>query len=70
MILDKQLIQAIRVAPGSKIRLDRFSTQWPRGESKESLEALRDHAKDLLEENLKRLSESQQRLYANNRFAL
>jgi PPK2 family polyphosphate:nucleotide phosphotransferase len=70
MILDKQLIQAIRVAPGSKIRLDRFSTRWPNGESEGNLDDFRNHAKDLLEENLKRLSESQQRLYADDRFAV
>ncbi len=70
MILDKQLIQAIRVEPGTKIRLDRFSTRWPRGAAEANLDHLKNHTKDLLEENLKRLSESQQKLYANNRYAL
>lgn len=69
-MIDKNVLKAVRIAPGQKFRLKDHDTSWPDGELKGKLEHYKARAAELLKENLERLSDAQERLYADNRYSL
>lgn len=71
-MLSKELVKHFRVEPGSKVRLKDFGTGWAQSEALKALgkEKVKAQAQELLQENLARLAEVQERLYADDRYAL
>lgn len=64
----KELDRLFRVEPGSKVRLKDYDPAWAGEGALARLQgdALKEKAKALVEEDLKALSEAQERLYAND----
>jgi polyphosphate kinase 2 (PPK2 family) len=71
-MLTKAIIDRLRVSSGRRIRLADFDTGWAQTDRLKELgkEAVKERARQLLEENLKELSDAQERLYADDRHAV
>lgn len=71
-MINEKVIDLFRVPPGKKIRLKDYDTDWAQTKELEELgkDVVKDHAQQLLEQNLKDLSEMQGLLYADDCYAL
>jgi PPK2 family polyphosphate:nucleotide phosphotransferase len=71
-MLGKEVIEALRVPPGKRIRLKDYDTGW--AQTKELKEfgkgAVKERAKEILEKNLEELATAQDLLYADDRYAV
>src|SRR4051812_33072330 len=71
-VIEPKIIDRLRVAPGDAPRLDRRPTGWAQTDELKALgkPAAKKRAAETLEENLAELADAQQRLYADDRFAV
>lgn len=71
MIRD-DVIELFRVKPGSKVKLKDFHTGWAQSDEFKELgkDAIKERAKQVLDENLEHLAEAQNLLYADDRYSL
>lgn len=69
-MIDKKAIKAVRVPVNKNIKLKTIDTRWPLGHLKGDEEACRKKAEESLKEDLKKLSDEQAKLYADDRFSL
>ncbi len=71
-MINEKVIDLFRVPPGKKIRLKDYDTDWAQTKELEELgkDVVKDHAQQLLEQNLRDLTEMQGLLYADDRYAL
>lgn len=71
-MLRKDIIDLFRVPVGKKLRLKDHNPGWKQADefSDFSKEALKDHAKQVLEQNLTDLAEAQNLLYADDRYSV
>ncbi len=71
-MLDKDMIDAIRVSSGKRVRLKDFDTGWAQTKELKALgkEAFKERAKVILEKNLEELAGAQELLYADDRYAV
>ena len=69
-MIDKNILKAVRIEPGEKVRLKDHDTRWPNGGFGGELDTWKARAQDLLKDNLDRLAERQELLYADDRYAL
>jgi len=71
-MVNDDVLARVRVAPGSKVRLKDLSTNWAVTDTlkKQGKDAVKRHAKEELERDLKRLNAAQQLLYAADRYAV
>lgn len=71
MIRD-DIIDVFRVPAGKKIKLKNYHPGWAQTDELEELgkESIKERTKEILERNLADLTEAQDRLYADDRFAL
>ena len=69
-MIDKNILKAVRIEPGKKLRLKDHDTRWPNGGFSSELDTWKARAQELLKDNLDRLAEKQELLYADNRYAL
>jgi PPK2 family polyphosphate:nucleotide phosphotransferase len=69
-VIDKKILKAVRIEPCKKIRLQDYDTCWPNGELQGDLDFYKARAAEVLKDNLERLSDAQELLYADDRYAL
>ncbi len=71
-MIDIDLIQRFRVEPGKKIRLKEYHTGWDQTKELKLLgkDVIKGRAAEILERNRKELAETQEMLYADDRYAL
>jgi PPK2 family polyphosphate:nucleotide phosphotransferase len=71
-MIRKDVIERFRVPPGKKVRLRDHDSGWAQTKELRELgkDAVKQQAKEILEQNLVDLAEAQERLYADNRYAL
>jgi PPK2 family polyphosphate:nucleotide phosphotransferase len=71
-MINEEIIKLFRVSPGKKVRLKDYDTGWAQTEELQELgkDVIKERAQGILENNLKALSEAQELLYADNRYAL
>jgi len=71
-VIRKDILELFHVPAGKKIRLKDFNPHWKQTPEFEEFgkEALKDRAKEVLEQNLIDLAEAQQLLYADGRHSL
>ncbi len=71
-MIRKDIIDLFRVPAGSKVRLRDYDSGWAQTEEMKDLgkDALKERARQVLDENLADLSEAQELLYADDRYAL
>jgi PPK2 family polyphosphate:nucleotide phosphotransferase len=65
----RKIIERCRVRPGTKVRLKDYDPAWS-GDGKESKEESKESARSALSEDLKKLAEAQQLLYAANSWSV
>jgi len=72
LMIGPDVIDSLRVKPGKKVRLKRYDTGWAQTQELKELgkDAVREHAQAVLAKNLEELSEAQELLYADNRYAV
>jgi PPK2 family polyphosphate:nucleotide phosphotransferase len=66
------VLDLFRVTPGKKVRLKDYDTGWAQTKELRELgkDAVKQRAKEILDQNLMDLAEAQERLYADDRYAL
>ncbi|MFO1431880.1 MAG: polyphosphate kinase 2 family protein [Candidatus Competibacteraceae bacterium] len=71
-MINEKVIDLFRVPPGKKIRLKDYETDWAQTKELEELgkDIVKERAQQLLQQNLKELTEMQGLLYADDRYAL
>ena len=71
-MIPQEILDLFRVPPGKKVRIKDYDTGWTPSEELEDLgkELIKEGAKKFLEKNLEELAETQELLYADNRYAL
>jgi PPK2 family polyphosphate:nucleotide phosphotransferase len=71
-MIRKEVIELFRVPPGKKVRFTDHDSGWAQTKELRELgkDAVKQRAKEILEENLADLAEAQERLYADDRYAL
>ncbi|MBX9680298.1 MAG: polyphosphate kinase 2 family protein [Gemmataceae bacterium] len=71
-MLDKDLIELFRAAPGKKVRLKDFDPGWKQTKDLKKLgkDVIKERAQEVLQENLKELAEAQELLYANDTYSV
>lgn len=69
-MIDKKILKSVRIEPCKKIRLRDYDTRWPDGELQGDLDFYKARAAEVLKDNLERLSEAQELLYADDRHSL
>ncbi|QDT57046.1 Polyphosphate kinase 2 (PPK2) [Caulifigura coniformis] len=71
-MLKKDILEALRVEPGKKFRLQDRDTGWAQTKQLKELDKddVKARAREVLERNLAELAEAQELLYADNRYAL
>ncbi len=71
-MIRKDVIERFRVPPGKKVRLRDHDSGWAQTKELRELgkDAVKQRAKEILEQNLVDLAEAQERLYADDRYAL
>ncbi len=72
LMIARKIIDLLRVPPGKKLRLKEHDPGWAQTKELEELgkDAVRERAKAVLEQNLAKLAEAQQLLYADDRYAV
>src|SRR5438132_13998986 len=71
IMIDREIIDRIRVPPGKEIRLKDYDTGWATKEMKElGKDTVKERAKAILEKNLQELAIAQELLYADDRYGL
>src|SRR3954447_183890 len=72
MPIRKDVIDLFRVPAGKKIRLKDYNPGWKQSKEFEELgkDALKERAKEVLEQSLTKLAEAQSLLYADDRYAV
>jgi len=70
-MLDKEILDAVRVPPGKRIRLKDFETGWAQTKELKALgkETVKEQAKAILERDWEELADAQELLYADDRYA-
>lgn len=68
----KLILDRLRIQPGKRVRLKDHETTWAQTDELKQLGkvAVKERATDSLEQNLEALTDAQQRLYADDRFAV
>lgn len=68
----QRILEFCRVQPGQRVNLDKFKTDWAGGDDLQDLtkDELKERAKALVADRLRALTEAQELLYANDRFAV
>jgi PPK2 family polyphosphate:nucleotide phosphotransferase len=71
-MLEKEMIDAIRVSPDKRVRLKDFDTGWAQTKELKALgkQAAKEQAMVILEKNLEELARAQELLYADDRYAV
>lgn len=71
-MIREELIDVLRVKPDQKIRLKEYDTGWAQTKELKTLgkDVIKDRAREILAANLEALKETQERLYADDRYAL
>jgi PPK2 family polyphosphate:nucleotide phosphotransferase len=71
-MIKKKVIETFRVAPGKRVRLKDHDTGWAQTEELRELgkDAVKQRAKEILDQNLVDLAQAQEWLYADDRYAL
>jgi PPK2 family polyphosphate:nucleotide phosphotransferase len=71
-MIQKELIDLLRVPAGKKIRLKNYDSGWAQNEEMKDLgkDTVKERAKVVLEKNLEELAEAQELLYADGRYAV
>jgi PPK2 family polyphosphate:nucleotide phosphotransferase len=71
-MIDDKMIELFRVPPGKRIKLSDYDTGWAQTDELRELgkDEAKERAEELLEENLEKLSQSQELLYADDRHAV
>jgi PPK2 family polyphosphate:nucleotide phosphotransferase len=71
-MIPKELIDIFRVPPGKRLRLKDHDTGWAQTREMKELgkDEIKDRARTILEENLAAVSQAQELLYADNRYAV
>ena len=71
-MLRKGIIELFRVPPGKKVRLQDYHTGWAQTKEMNELDKddIKKRARVILEKNLEDLAEAQERLWADDRFAV
>jgi PPK2 family polyphosphate:nucleotide phosphotransferase len=71
-MIRKEIIKLFRVPPGTRIRLRDYDTGWAQTKELKELgkEVVKDRARAILEQNLEDLAEAQERLWADDRYAV
>jgi PPK2 family polyphosphate:nucleotide phosphotransferase len=71
-MIRKDIIELFRVQPGKKIRLRDYDTGWAQTKEMKALgkDDIKARAKAILEKNLEELAEAQERLWADDRYAV
>ena len=71
-MIRKDIIDLFRVPPGETIRLKDYNPGWAQTEEMEELgkDALKERAREILDQNLADLAEAQDLLYADDRYAV
>jgi PPK2 family polyphosphate:nucleotide phosphotransferase len=71
-MIREDIINLFRVKPGKKIRLKDYDTGWAQTKELKTLgkDVIKNRAKEILEQNLQDLSDTQELLYADDRYAL
>jgi PPK2 family polyphosphate:nucleotide phosphotransferase len=71
-MISDQILRVCRVAPGKQVELADYDTGWDQTEHLKQLgkHAVRERAEELLKENLAELADCQEKLYADNRYAV
>jgi polyphosphate kinase 2 (PPK2 family) len=72
IMIRKDIIELFRVPPGKKIRLRDYDTGWAQSKELKELgkDVIKDRARIILEKNLEALTEAQERLWADDRYAV
>jgi PPK2 family polyphosphate:nucleotide phosphotransferase len=72
IMIRKDIIELFRVPPGKKIRLRDYDTGWAQTKELKELgkDVIKDRARIILEKNLEALTEAQERLWADDRYAV
>jgi PPK2 family polyphosphate:nucleotide phosphotransferase len=71
-MIRKKVIELFRIPPGEKVRLKDHDTGWAQTKELQELgkEVVKQRAKEILEQSLTDLAAAQDRLYADDRYAL
>src|SRR6266478_5658098 len=71
-LIDKSIIEQLRVPPGKKVRLKHYDPGWVQNENlkDQGKGAVKQRAKEVLEKNLSDLEAAQNLLYADNRYSV
>jgi len=71
-MIDAKILDRFRIDAGEKVRLSEHDTGWQQAKELKELgkDAVRERARQILEENLKTLAEAQELLYADDRYAI
>jgi PPK2 family polyphosphate:nucleotide phosphotransferase len=71
-MIPKEIIDLFRVPVGAKVRLKKYDPGWAQTDELKELgkDAVKERTKEILQNNLARLAEAQNLLYADDRFAL
>ncbi len=71
-MIPQKIIDHFRIDPGEKVKLKKRDTGWAATDELRELgkDEVKDRAKTILDENLKNLAAAQDRLYADDRYAL
>lgn len=71
-MIRKDIIELFRVSPGKTVRLKNFNSDWAQSEEMEELgkDALKERARQILDQNLADLTRAQELLYADDRYSV
>ena len=71
-MIRKDVIELFRVPPGKRVRLKDHNSGWSQTEEMEELgkDALKERARQILDQNLAELAQAQDLLYADDRYAV
>jgi PPK2 family polyphosphate:nucleotide phosphotransferase len=71
-MINDNMIELFRVSPGKRVKLSDYDTGWAQTDELRELgkDEVKDRAQELLKENLAKLSQSQEMLYADDRYAV
>src|SRR6266540_6546483 len=72
IMIRKDIIELFRVLPGTRIRLSDYDTGWAQTRELKELgkDVVKERARVILEKNLEDLAEAQERLWADDRYAV
>jgi PPK2 family polyphosphate:nucleotide phosphotransferase len=72
VMIEERLLRRVRVAPGKKVRLKAHDTTWVQSRELKAIgkEKVKARAKEILDASLAKLSEQQDKLYADDRYSI